>query len=78
MAGELVERHAPMAPQAIRNEAIIRTAGWLDEAPSSGIRRESGGPFDVSYSPAMTGALRASGAMGLLSQWRIRRAGAII
>ena len=77
-AAALVEGFAPNAPQPIRNEAVIRCSGWLLDSPSSGIRRESGGPFDVSYSPVATGALRHSGAMGLLSPWKVRRAGAII
>lgn len=77
VANELVERFAPEAPVSIRREAIIRCAGWLLESPSSGIRDESAGPLSASYSPSMTGALRHSGAMSLLSPWKIRRAGAI-
>ena len=73
----LVERFAPDAPQAVKNGALIRCAGWLSESPSAGIRRESSGPFDASYSPGMTGALRHSGAMALLSPWKARRAGVI-
>ena len=73
----LVDRYAPNAPIAIRSEAILRASGWLYESPSSGLRRESAGPLDQSFSPAATGALRASGAMALLSPWKVRRAGAI-
>lgn len=76
-AAELVERHAPDAPQPVKNEAVIRTAGWLREAPSSGARREDIGDVSTAWSPNATGALRASGAMGLLSPWTLRRAGAI-
>ena len=76
-ASSLVEKFAPTAPDEVRCEALIRCAGWLHQAPSSGVRRQGVGPIDVSYSPAMTGALRASGALGLLSAWKIRRAGAI-
>lgn len=76
-ASALVERHAPGAPQAIRDEALIRCAGWLRESPVSGARREAEGEIATSFSPAMTGALRASGAMSLLAPWRVRRAGAI-
>ena len=76
-AAALVERHAPGAPQAIRNEAVIRCAGWLREAPSYGARSESEGDIRTGYTPSATGALRASGAMGLLSQWKIRRAGVL-
>lgn len=77
VAVELVERYAPDAPEAIQNEATIRCAGWLSEAPASGARREGVGDIDTAWSPNMTGALRASGAMGLLSPYKQRRAGAI-
>ena len=76
-AAALVERYAPDAPDAIKCEAVIRCAGWLLEAPAAGVRRSSVGPVDTAYSPAMTGALRSSGAMSSLSPWKVRRAGAI-
>ena len=76
-AAALVEKYASGAPEAIKDEAVIRCAGWLRESPSSGARSESEGEIRTSFSPAMTGALRASGAMGLLSAWKVRRAGAV-
>ena len=76
-AAALVERFAPAAPDAIKCEAVIRCAGWLREAPASGARSQSEGDIRTSYTPGATGALRASGAMGLLSGWKIRRAGAV-
>ena len=76
-AAALVERYAPAAPDAIKCEAVIRCAGWLLDAPSGGIRSESVGPLTSTFSPAMTGALRSSGAMGLLTVWKVRRAGVI-
>ena len=77
VAAALVERYAPAAPDAISNEAAIRVAGWLAEAPASGARTETIGDVTTGWSPNMTGALRASGAMGLLSPFKARRAGAI-
>ena len=77
VAKPTVERYAPAAPAAIQNEAVIRFAGWLNESPASGARSESIGDISTTFSPAMTGGLRASGAMALLSPWKIRRAGAI-
>ena len=74
VASALVER---FAPAAIANEALIRVAGWLVEAPSLGARREELGDIATNWSPAATGALRASGAMGLLSPWKVRRAGVV-
>lgn len=76
-AAELVERYAPDAPQPVKNEATIRAAGWLRQAPSSGVRQETIGPMSVDYAPSMFSALRHSGGMALLSLWKVRRAGAI-
>ena len=44
VASELVNRHAPVAPVAIQNEAAIRTAGWLAEQPSAAITRSTASP----------------------------------
>ena len=74
---ELVDRYAASAPDAIHNEAIIRCSGWLLSTPSTGARTESVGDISTSFSPMMTGALRASGAMALLTNWKVRRGGAI-
>ena len=76
-ASALVERFAPDAPAAIRCEAAIRCAGWLREAPAAGVRMEAEGEISTTFSPSMTGALRASGAMALLSPWKVRRAGVV-
>ena len=77
VAAALVENFAPDAPQPVKNEATIRTAGWLREAPASGARREDIGDVSTAWSPNATGGLRASGAMSLLSPWKVRRAGAV-
>ena len=77
VASELVTRHAPDARNAISNEAVIRTAGWLAEQSSAASRSETEGDIRTSYVPTMQSALRHSGAMALLSPWKVRRAGAI-
>ena len=77
VATALVERYALEAPDAISNEAVIRTAGWLAEQLSAAITSETEGDIRTSYAPTMQSALRHSGAMSLLSPWKIRRAGAI-
>ena len=77
VATELVARYAPDAPNAISNEAVIRTAGWLAEQPRAAITSETEGDIRTSYAPTMQSALRHSGAMASLSPWKIRRAGAI-
>ena len=76
-AAALVLRYAPAAPEGIKCEAVIRCAGWLREAPSYGARSESQGDISTTFSPSATGALRASGAMALLSPWKLRRAGVL-
>ena len=55
VAAELVERYASTAPQSIRNEAVIRTAAWMYEAPASGARREDIGDVSTAWSPNATG-----------------------
>ena len=76
-AATLVERYAPDAPIAIKNEATIRCAGWLAQQPAAAVRSESVGDIRTSFAPTHTSALRHSGAMALLSPWKMRRAGAI-
>ena len=77
VASALVEWHAPDAPEAVQNEAATRCAGWLAQAPSSGLRHYQVGAVISTFTPSMTSALRHSGAMALLGPWRVRRAGAV-
>ena len=75
VAVALVERFAPAAPDVIQNEAAIRCAGWLIEAPAGPFQSEATGDVRSGFDGSR--ALRHSGAMGLLSPWKVRRAGAI-
>ena len=56
----MVEKYAPDAPDVIQDEATIRIAGYLFDAPSTG----RGTP----------NALRNSSASALLSPYRVQRA----
>lgn len=76
-AAALVEDYAPGAPQPIRNEAVIRCAGWLAEQPRASIRSEQVGQIVTSYATAGLSALRHSGGQAILTTWKVRRAGAI-
>ena len=76
-AWALVERYAPDAPTSVHREAVIRCSGWLVQQPAAAVRSEAEGDVSTGFAPAMSGALRHSGAMGLLSPWKVRRAGAI-
>ena len=46
-AAELVEREAPGAPQAIKNEACVRMVGYLSQADFGSHRQETIGPLTV-------------------------------
>ena len=76
-AAELVERYAPGAPQAIKNESVVRAAGWMYEQPSAAVRSESVGDISTSYAATHMSALRHSGGQALLTGWKQRRAGHI-
>ena len=77
VATALVERFAPDAPEAVQNEATSRVAGWLGHTAAGSIAKVDTGPRSTEYAVGQTGALRHSGAMSLLSPWKVRRAGAI-
>ena len=70
----IVVRYAPGAPSEIKNEAAIRTGGYLQVHPMSGISQEAQGNKQVSFTTSQLSALRHSGAMALLSPWKVRRA----
>ena len=79
VAAALVERYAGGAPGAVKDESVIRAAGWLHESkPGLADSKLSAGSADIAktFSPGLS-ALRHSGAMSLLSPWKVRRAGAI-
>ena len=74
-ASAIVERYAATAPQPVKNEAVIRLAGWTKGATSSDIIPSSVGGVDFQWRPSVSrNALRSSGAMGLLSLWHRPRA----
>ena len=76
-AAALVERYAAAAPEAIKNEAVSRCAGWMSEQPAAAVRSEATGDISTSYAATHVSALRHSGAMAMLSSWKIRRAGTV-
>ena len=71
----LVERYADAAPEAIKSEAVIRAAGWL-HASKPGLRKVGISSLDIEFEGGQS-ALRHSGAMALLSAFKVRRAGKI-
>lgn len=78
VATERVMRYAPDAPGPMQDEAVIRFAGYLHGSDYGGIVSETSvGSATVTYAQNHADAFRRSGAAGLLSPWRIRRAGPI-
>ena len=73
----LIEREAPGAPQAVKNEAAIRCLGYLAESDFGALRSEEIGPLKQEFTADHSRAFRRSGAKGLLAPWKVRRAGAI-
>ncbi len=77
VASGLVENYASGAPQALKDEAVIRFSGYLAQSDFGTILKEGIGPRTVDYVTNHASAFRNSGAAMLLSQWRVRRAGGI-
>ena len=76
-ASALIEREAPMAPQAVRNLCLIRLVAYLGEGYSATVRSESIGDKSAEYNLDHRSLFRMCGAKGMLSPWKIRRGGAI-
>ena len=82
-AAAMVEREAPGAPQAVKDEAVkdeavIRLAGYWAQSDFGGIESETSvGSKAASYFRPPMSAFRYSGAKGMLSAWKVRRAGVI-
>ena len=75
-AAAMVEQYAPAAPQPLKNEAVVRFAGYLEEANYGALRSETTGDLESAHNNHAA-MFRNSGAAALLSRWRVRRAGAI-
>ena len=72
----LVQQYASGAPAVLKSEAVIRASGWL-HGNKPGLRKVGVSNIDIEYSGGQS-ALRHSGAMALLSPFKVRRAGAVI
>lgn len=78
---EMVNRYAPAAPPEIANQAAIRAAGHLAQQPADARTSESfnilGVEGEVGHATSAVSPLRASGAMALLSPYKVRRGGLV-
>ena len=72
-----VEAYAPRSPSANKAEAIFRFAGYLADAGTGTRQSETFGPKSLDFVTNHAAAFRNSGAAGLLSRYRRRRAGAV-
>lgn len=67
-----IQLFAPDAPQSVRDEALIRCVGWLEDTRGA-TRIDSVSGLNVSPAPVnSSGWFRQSGAMSLLSPWRVK------
>ena len=74
VAAALVHRHTGDGEpdEDVENEAAIRVAAYLRDAPAAA-RRVQTGDTEVEYVSASRSALRASGAAALLAPWVERK-----
>ena len=77
MASEVVERYAPNAPFPCKSEAVLRFAAYVASINPGTIRKGGVGPLSVEYVVNHSSAFRNSGAAMILTNWRVRRGGAI-
>ena len=75
-ASALVERFAPDAPDAIKNEGVIRVAGWMFHREPKAAQGVTVGGIRLDFRERFfaPNALTNSGARSLLTPWRVRRA----
>ena len=74
---QAVDDYAPGAPVPLKDEAVIRFAGYLAQSDFGGVRQEAIGPKTVEYVTSHAAAFRNSGAAALLTRYKVRRAGSI-
>lgn len=77
VATQVITEYAPNAPEVIANEAVIRFGGYLLEAGYGAVRVTELGPQKIEATTNHAPAFRNSGAMGLLTRYKRRRAGII-
>ena len=72
-----VEGYAPFAPDPAKDEGLVRASAWLIESLGPAISQDVPDGGQVQEVASQASWMRYSGAMSLLSRWRVRRAGAI-
>ena len=64
-------------PADVRTVALARLSTWLQQFPDDGVIQSTLGGQSSTYAPAVTSALRGSGAAEVLAPWRRPRARAL-
>ena len=77
VAAAMTERYADGAPQAMKDESVIRFAGYLKQQPKGGVTKIDLANVNVEFNDNHAAMFRHCGAAALLSPWRVRRAGLI-
>ena len=78
MAADRVESYSPGAPQNTKDTAVELYAGYINQARRGNLSKLNTGGIDLEFGTFnFAAAFRHSGAMALLSPYKVRRAGAI-
>ena len=77
VAQRVVADYAPDAPEALRDEAMIRFGAYLLTQETGNLRKHTVGPVEHEFVVNHASAFRNCGAAALLTRYRVRRAGAI-
>ena len=72
-----IEGYAMLAPDPAKDEALVRASAWLIESLGPAISQDVPDGGQVQEVASQASWMRYSGAMSLLSRWRVRRAGTI-
>ena len=77
-AATIIEEFSPGAPQAIKDAAMIRYVGYINQAPPGAIQKIGLPDIDIEFRQAPpASSFQLSGAKALLTRWKVRRGGAI-
>ena len=77
-AAAVIEEYAPLAPQEVKDTALVRYAGYVKEAPPGAIQKIDLKGVAIEYRQAPpASAFQLSGAGALLTRWKVRRGGVI-
>ena len=72
-----VEKYAPGAPEAVKEQAVIQYAGYLIQSNPGPVTKIDVGAVNIEKQVNHAAAFRHSGAMALLSPYKARTAVAI-